>query len=141
MDGRPKWGSKYGTKGSKNAGSSKKASTPESPGGRRRNSSPSIDSNRLGCGDTLVRSTVAPIAFTKGDWSHRVNIRTRSRASCLYRCPGQGIVSAFLFPGEVIRDQHLSMCWALRELARVRMIRFVHANGNERQVVTRPSPF
>jgi hypothetical protein len=33
------------------------------------------------------------------------------------------------------------MCWALRELARVRMIRFVHANGNERQVVTRPSPF
>jgi hypothetical protein len=23
----------------------------------------------------------------------------------------------------------------------VRMIRFIHANGNERQVVTRPSPF
>ena len=38
-------------------------------------------------------------------------------------------------------DQVLSARRALRELERVRMIRFVDANDNERQVITRPGPF
>ena len=37
--------------------------------------------------------------------------------------------------------QQLSARRALRELERIRMIRFVDANDNERQVITRPSPF
>ena len=38
-------------------------------------------------------------------------------------------------------DQVLSARRALRELERVRMIRFSDADGNERQVITRPGPF
>jgi transposase len=37
--------------------------------------------------------------------------------------------------------QQLSARRALRELERIRMIRFVDPNDNERQVITRPSPF
>jgi len=37
--------------------------------------------------------------------------------------------------------QQLSARRALRELERIRMIRFVDANDNERQVITRPGPF
>jgi transposase len=37
-------------------------------------------------------------------------------------------------------DQVLSARRALRELERVRMIRFVDSNDEERQVVTRPNP-
>ena len=37
--------------------------------------------------------------------------------------------------------QQLSARRALRELERIRMIRFVDANGDERQVITRPGPF
>jgi transposase len=40
-----------------------------------------------------------------------------------------------------LEGQHLSARRALRELERVRMVRFSDADGNERQVVTRPSPF
>ena len=40
-----------------------------------------------------------------------------------------------------LEGQHLSARRALRELKRVRMVRFSDADGNERQVVTRPSPF
>ena len=39
-----------------------------------------------------------------------------------------------------LRDQVLSARRALRELERVRMIRFVDSNDEERQVVTRPNP-
>ncbi len=38
-------------------------------------------------------------------------------------------------------DQVLSARRALRELERIRMVRFVDANGDERQVITRPGPF
>ena len=38
-------------------------------------------------------------------------------------------------------DQVLSARRALRELERIRMIRFVDANDNDRQVITRPVPF
>ena len=38
-------------------------------------------------------------------------------------------------------DQVLSARRALRDLERIRMIRFVDANDNERQVITRPGPF
>jgi hypothetical protein len=37
--------------------------------------------------------------------------------------------------------QQLSARRALRELERIRMIRFVDGNDNERTVITRPSPF
>ena len=37
--------------------------------------------------------------------------------------------------------QHLTARRGLRELERIRMVRFTDADGNERQVVTRPSPF
>jgi len=37
--------------------------------------------------------------------------------------------------------QVLSPRRALRELERVRMIRFTDSSGEERQIVTRPSPF
>ena len=40
-----------------------------------------------------------------------------------------------------LEGQHLSARRALRELERIRMVRFSDAEGNERQVVTRPSPF
>ena len=40
-----------------------------------------------------------------------------------------------------LEGQHLSARRALRELERVRMVRFSDAEGNERQVVTRPNPF
>jgi transposase len=38
-------------------------------------------------------------------------------------------------------DQVLPARRALRELERIRMVRFVDANGDERQVITRPGPF
>jgi transposase len=38
-------------------------------------------------------------------------------------------------------EQFLSARRALRELERIRMIRFVDANDNDRQVITRPGPF
>jgi hypothetical protein len=37
--------------------------------------------------------------------------------------------------------QQLSARRALRELERIRMIRFVDGNDNDRQVITRPCPF
>ena len=40
-----------------------------------------------------------------------------------------------------LEGQHLSACRALRELERIRMVRFSDTDGNQRQVVTRPSPF
>ena len=40
-----------------------------------------------------------------------------------------------------LEGQHLSARRGLRELERIRMVRFSDAEGNERQVVTRPSPF
>ena len=40
-----------------------------------------------------------------------------------------------------LEGQHLTARRALRELERVRMVRFTDAEGNQRQVVTRPSPF
>ena len=40
-----------------------------------------------------------------------------------------------------LEGQHLTARRALRELERVRMVRFTDADGNQRQVVTRPSPF
>ncbi len=40
-----------------------------------------------------------------------------------------------------LEGQHLTARRCLRELERIRMVRFTDANGNERQVVTRPSPF
>ena len=40
-----------------------------------------------------------------------------------------------------LEGQQLSARRALRELERIRMIRFVDANDNERQVITRPGPF
>lgn len=40
-----------------------------------------------------------------------------------------------------LEDQVLSAPRALRELERTRMIRFVDANDNERQVITCPGPF
>jgi len=39
-----------------------------------------------------------------------------------------------------LEGQQLSARRALRELERVRMVRFSDAEGNERQVVTRPTP-
>ena len=40
-----------------------------------------------------------------------------------------------------LEGQQLTARRALRELERIRMIRFVDANGDERQVITRPGPF
>jgi transposase len=40
-----------------------------------------------------------------------------------------------------LEGQQLTARRALRELERIRMIRFVDANDNERQVITRPGPF
>ena len=40
-----------------------------------------------------------------------------------------------------LEGQHLSARRGLRELERIRMVRFSDADGNQRQVVTRPSPF
>jgi transposase len=40
-----------------------------------------------------------------------------------------------------LEGQHLTARRALRELERIRMVRFADTDGNERQVVTRPSPF
>jgi len=40
-----------------------------------------------------------------------------------------------------LEGQHLTARRCLRELERIRMVRFTDANGDERQVVTRPSPF
>jgi transposase len=40
-----------------------------------------------------------------------------------------------------LEGQQLSARRALRELERIRMVRFSDTDGNERQVVTRPSPF
>jgi transposase len=40
-----------------------------------------------------------------------------------------------------LEGQHLSACRALRELERIRMVRFSDTDGNQRQVVTQPSPF
>jgi hypothetical protein len=40
-----------------------------------------------------------------------------------------------------LEGQHLTARRALLELERVRMVRFTDAEGNQRQVVTRPSPF
>ena len=40
-----------------------------------------------------------------------------------------------------LEGQHLSARRALRELERIRMVRFSDTDGNQRQVVTRPSPF
>jgi hypothetical protein len=40
-----------------------------------------------------------------------------------------------------LNGQQLSARRALRELERIGMVRFVDANGDERQVITRPGPF
>jgi transposase len=40
-----------------------------------------------------------------------------------------------------LEGQQLTARRALRELERIRMIRFSDADGNERQVITRPGPF
>ena len=40
-----------------------------------------------------------------------------------------------------LEGQHLSARRALRELERMRMVCFSDADGNQRQVVARPSPF
>ena len=40
-----------------------------------------------------------------------------------------------------LEGQHLSARRGLRELERIRMVRFSDTDGNQRQVVTRPSPF
>ncbi len=40
-----------------------------------------------------------------------------------------------------LEGQQLSARRALRELERIRMVRFSDVEGNERQVVTRPNPF
>lgn len=77
---------------------------------------------------------------------HYTEKRVRGHvAICVLAAVLEAVISIDLARGNLtdpdLAGQHLSARRALRELERVRMIRFSDGNGNDREVVTRPSPF
>jgi transposase len=77
---------------------------------------------------------------------HYTEKRVRGHvAICMFAAVIEAVMALDLVGAKItgpdLEGQQLSARRALRELERIRMIRFVDANDNERQVITRPGPF
>jgi transposase len=77
---------------------------------------------------------------------HYTEKRVRGHvAVCVLAAVSEAVITIDLKAGKLtdpdLEGQHLTARRALRELERIRTVRFADVDGNQRQVITRPSPF
>jgi len=108
----------------------------DSPGGRPLQGLQSVERRFRVLKDFLRPATGPPL--------HR-KARARHVAICVLAAVIEAVMALDLARAKItdpdLEGQQLTARRALRELERIRMIRFVDANDNERQVITRPGPF